>query len=53
MKSILVYNELWGYVSGTIVKPEEAEATAAWVTKDEKALALIVLGVSKKQKLVT
>jgi len=49
MKSILVYNDLWGYVSGTIVKPEEAGEAAAWTTKDEKALALIVLGVSKTE----
>lgn len=23
MKSVLIYNDLWGYVSGDIVKPEE------------------------------
>jgi len=49
MKSVLVYNDLWGYVSGTIVKPEDADAAAAWMIKDEKALALIVLGVSKTE----
>jgi len=49
MKSVLVYNDLWGYVSGTIVKPEDADAAAAWIVKDEKALALIVLGVSKTE----
>jgi len=49
MKSVLVYNDLWDYVSGTIVKPEDADAAAAWIIKDEKALALIVLGVLKTE----
>lgn len=49
MKSVLVYNDLWGYVTGTIVKPEVAAEAAAWTTRDEKALALIVLGVSKTE----
>ncbi|KMQ84238.1 retrovirus-related pol polyprotein from transposon tnt 1-94 [Lasius niger] len=48
IKSVLAY-DLWGYVMGTIVKPEDAEAAAAWTTKDEKALALIVLGISKTE----
>lgn len=30
-------------------KPENAEEATAWITKDEKALALIVLGVSKTE----
>jgi len=49
MKSVLVYNDLWGYVAGTIVKPENAEVVVTWTTKDEKALALIVVGVSKTE----
>jgi len=49
MKSVLVYNDLWDYVSGTIVKPEDVDAAAAWIIKDEKALALIVLDVSKME----
>lgn len=49
MKSVLVYNDLWGYVASTIVKPENAEQATAWITKDEKALALIVLDVSKTE----
>lgn len=48
MKSFLVCNELWGYVIvSTIVKTEEN--AAAWTTKDDKALALIVLNVSRGQ----
>jgi len=31
------------------VKPENADAAATWIIKDEKTLALIVLGVSKTE----
>lgn len=49
MKSVLVYNDLWNYTSGGIVKPEEVVDASNWVTKDEKALALIILCVSKAE----
>lgn len=49
MRSVLVYNDLWNYTSGGIVKPEEAAGASNWVTKDEKALALIILCVSKAE----
>jgi len=47
MKSVLVYNELWGYVNGTKVKRDENDFE--WVARDEKAFALITLSVSKSQ----
>lgn len=49
MKSVLVYNDLWNCTSGGIVKPEEVVGALKWVTKDEKALALIILCVSKTE----
>lgn len=47
MKSILRYNELWGYVNGTITKTEGN--VAQWTLKDEKALDLIILNLHKTQ----
>lgn len=47
MKSILICNDLWGYVSGTIIKTEEN--AVGWTLKDQKALALIILSVSRGQ----
>jgi len=47
MKSVLVYNELWAYVNGT--KLPRNEDDQEWSMKNEKALALIVLSVSKGQ----
>lgn len=46
MRSVLVYNGLWGHVSGSVVKPVEEAKLVTWTIEDEKALALIVLGVS-------
>jgi hypothetical protein len=47
MKSVLIFNDLWGYVDGTEVKPE-ADAQD-WTKKDSKALALINLSISHSQ----
>lgn len=47
MRSVLVCNDLWGYVNGTMIKTDEN--TAVWTEKDQKALALIVLSVSRGQ----
>ena len=47
MKSVLRYNELWGYVDGSIPRPEENNNE--WVTKDEKALDSIILSVQPDQ----
>lgn len=49
MKSILVFNDLWGYVDGTIARPTSGNEEAAWKTKDEKALALITLSISTNE----
>lgn len=38
---------MWDYVNGTIPKSEEN--AAVWTVKDQKALALIVLSVSRGQ----
>jgi hypothetical protein len=46
MKSISVYNDLWEYASGKLVKPEDAQNKAIWIIKDEKALAFITLTIS-------
>lgn len=47
IKSVLVCNELWKYVTGTEVKTESN--AIAWTMKDDKALALIVLNISRGQ----
>ena len=47
MKSVLVYNDLWQYVDGTEVKPQENAHD--WIRKDSKALALINLSISHSQ----
>lgn len=50
MRSILIYNGLWGYVIGRNAKPTDESQTSqleASSLMDEKALALIMLGVSK------
>ncbi|XP_067215707.1 uncharacterized protein [Linepithema humile] len=47
IKSVLVCNELWKYTSGTEIRtPENSDV---WTSKDEKALALILLSISKNQ----
>lgn len=47
IKSVLRFNDLWNYVNGTTVKPEEDDA--AWISKDEKALDLIILSLQPDQ----
>ncbi|KZC13720.1 hypothetical protein WN55_06210, partial [Dufourea novaeangliae] len=47
MKSILVYNDLGPYVCGKVVNSERNKIE--WETKDEKALALILLSINKTQ----
>ncbi|XP_071653831.1 uncharacterized protein [Temnothorax longispinosus] len=49
MRSVLVYNGLWGHVSGSVVKPVEEAKLVTWTIEDEKALALIVFGVSSSE----
>lgn len=47
IKSVLVCNELWKYTNGVeIHTPENSDV---WKSKDEKALALILLSISKNQ----
>jgi len=47
IKSVLVCNELWKYTCGTEIRtPDNSDV---WKLKDEKALALILLSVSKNQ----
>jgi len=49
MKSVLVFNDLWGYVHGSIPRPTGESEDAQWKARDEKALALIILSVSKNK----
>ena len=49
MKSVLIFNDLWGYVDGTIGRPTDVNGQTQWKIKDEKALALIILSVSKNE----
>lgn len=53
MRSVLVHCELWQYASNTAPRPAatEADALATWITKDEKALATILLSVKSSQLL--
>lgn len=48
-RSVLVYNDLWGYTSGQTMKSEAEPAALNWTTKDEKALALIILSISRAE----
>jgi len=49
MKSVLIYNDLWGYTSGEVARPETEIQMTSWTNKDEKALALITLSISKTE----
>lgn len=49
MKSVLIFNDLWGYVDGSIERPTDGNGQTQWKIKDEKALALIILSVSKNE----
>lgn len=53
MRSVLVHQELWLVVSGTWKLPKQSEKNAEqiiqWQSKDEKALATIMLSVSTGQ----
>ncbi|XP_046143788.1 uncharacterized protein LOC123988317 [Osmia bicornis bicornis] len=45
--SVLISNNLWTYVNGSNVKNEQNEVE--WTSKDEKALALIILSTKENQ----
>lgn len=47
MKSVLVFNELWAYVDGSLVKPERDNEDC--IKKDSKTLALINLSITHGQ----
>lgn len=49
MKSILIHSGSWGYVSGTIAKPEAEDGLNEWLKGDEKCLATITLSVTISQ----
>lgn len=53
VRALLVKNDAWGYVSGTITKPEptadNAEAIAEWNSKDEKAKSDLILSIMPNQ----
>ena len=53
MRSVLKECDLWGYVDGSITKPEEIdEKYAEWVRMDGKAEAKIILSVCKSNYTV-
>jgi len=47
MRSMLIVNNLWGYVSGKIILTKLNQAE--WKVKDRKALMLITLSTSQNQ----
>lgn len=47
MKAVLVHQECWNIVSGATPKPELN--THAWESKDEKAMATIILSITPMQ----
>ncbi|XP_073844139.1 uncharacterized protein, partial [Musca autumnalis] len=47
MKAVLVHQECWDVVCGSSKKPEKDYE--AWVKKDEKALATIILSIAARQ----
>jgi len=49
IKSVLIFNDLWGYTSGKIEIPKTEASASNWTIKDEKALALITLSISKTE----
>ena len=49
MKSVLIQQDLWGYVNGTILKPSEMPEEENWEMKDQKALSTILLCVKRSQ----
>lgn len=52
MRSVLIHCDLWPFVSGEKVAPNEtAPEFAEWKSKDEKALATITLSVKTSQLL--
>ncbi|XP_073821289.1 uncharacterized protein [Musca autumnalis] len=49
MKSLLIHSDLWGYVCGEIVKPEDGVGQIEWNRKDQKALSSIFLCMKSDQ----
>lgn len=46
MEALLVKNNAWGYVSGTITRPTIAAEIPAWVEGDQKARSDLILSIS-------
>lgn len=47
MRSVLIHSDLWGYVSGDILKPAELPLSNEWINKDQKALSMILLSMKR------
>ena len=43
---LLIERDLWSIVNGTIQKPQDADEITKWMAKDQRASALIGLGLS-------
>jgi len=50
MKSVLIFNDLSRYVDGSITRPTSGNEETQWKIKDEKALALVTLSISKNAR---
>ena len=48
MMDILMGQDLWEYVEGTITQPSDTVGTAAWKKKDRMALSTIRLKIADK-----
>lgn len=53
MRAVLIKNGEWGYVNGTVAKPDPATAdkddVQEWTENDEKAMSDIILALGKNQ----
>lgn len=49
MKNLLMYNDVWNYVNGSNKKPRDIAKLAGWMAKDEYALGLIKLYLSREE----
>lgn len=53
VKALLVKNDVWGYVNGTVTKPETAAGNAAaiqeWENKDKKEKFDFILSIAPSQ----
>lgn len=49
MRSILIFQEIWPFVSGQNLKPVDEGEAAKWMSQDEKTLSLIFLNMKSTE----